>query len=218
MLCDAIQRIPGNSKFEHRYEFATTVKHYWGQNAYIAFQIFYNIALQTSNIAAMIISAQVLDQLFQKTRGHSYALDFQHGKFIKSTTIPTALWCEKGYFSDDYCEEGHELTWVISIGYMIAMAICIPFGYLNLDDNMWFQWFSLAGLLIFTSEFWVCGARFCHVIGSTVLLGNGIGSYASAGWVGVSQHACVRSNRMMPLSGCLFSNHSVSRLPFKSHH
>lgn len=35
------------------------------------------------------------------------------------------------------------------------MAICIPFGYLNLDENMWFQWLSFAGLLIFTIEFYV---------------------------------------------------------------
>lgn len=33
------------------------------------------------------------------------------------------------------------------------MGICIPFGYLNLDDNMWFQWVSVVGLIVFTAEF-----------------------------------------------------------------
>ena len=32
MLCEAMQRIPGNQNFEHRYEFATTVQHYYGRN------------------------------------------------------------------------------------------------------------------------------------------------------------------------------------------
>ena len=42
-----------------RYEFATTVRHYYGRTWYTIFQVFYNLALQTSNIAAMVISAQV---------------------------------------------------------------------------------------------------------------------------------------------------------------
>lgn len=54
-----------------------------------------------------------------------------------------------------------EASFVVSIGFVICMVICIPFGYLNLvlvkrfgpcsdclqDDNMWFQWFSLVGKL-----------------------------------------------------------------------
>ena len=41
------------------YEFATTVRHYYGRTPYIAFQIFYNLSMQASNIAAMIISSKV---------------------------------------------------------------------------------------------------------------------------------------------------------------
>ena len=56
-----MQRIPGNRNFDAqpRYEFATTVKHYYGKSAYVVFQIFYNISLQALNIVAMIVSAQV---------------------------------------------------------------------------------------------------------------------------------------------------------------
>ena len=83
-----------------------------------------------------------------------YALDFEHMKFIKSTGVPTSPWCEKGYFDDGDCALGHELSWVISVGYLLAMGICIPFGYMNLDDNMTFQWISMVGLVLFTVEFW----------------------------------------------------------------
>ncbi len=41
------------------YEFATVVRHYWGGRAYWVFQILYNLSMQASNIASMIISAQV---------------------------------------------------------------------------------------------------------------------------------------------------------------
>lgn len=35
------------------------------------------------------------------------------------------------------------------------MAVAIPLGYINLEDNMKFQWASLAGLLGFTGVFFV---------------------------------------------------------------
>eukprot|EP00730_Choanoeca_flexa_P000797 TRINITY_DN10338_c0_g1_i6.p1 TRINITY_DN10338_c0_g1~~TRINITY_DN10338_c0_g1_i6.p1 ORF type:complete len:603 (+),score=166.30 TRINITY_DN10338_c0_g1_i6:181-1989(+) len=151
MLCEAMQRIPGNFTFEHRYEFATTVRHYYGRTAYIVFQVFYNLSMQASNIAAMIISAKVLDKFIGKIGHHSYALDYIHWKFVKSTGDADNPWCN-GELIDGTCEE---LTWILSIGFLVCMAICIPFGYLNLDENMWFQWLSLAGLLFFTFEFYI---------------------------------------------------------------
>lgn len=39
MLCDAMQRIPGNRDFGRRFEFATTVEHFYGRRAYIIFQV-----------------------------------------------------------------------------------------------------------------------------------------------------------------------------------
>ncbi|EDQ87491.1 uncharacterized protein MONBRDRAFT_37937 [Monosiga brevicollis MX1] len=151
MLCESMQRIPGNFTFEHRYEFATTVRHYYGRTAYIIFQVFYNLSMQASNIAAMIISARVLDKFIGKIAGHSYALDYVHWGFVKSTDDADHPWCA-GDLTSEGCED---LTFVISVGFLICMAICIPFGYLNLDENMWFQWVSLAGLLLFTCEFFV---------------------------------------------------------------
>eukprot|EP00045_Choanoeca_perplexa_P012175 m.131850 g.131850 ORF g.131850 m.131850 type:complete len:607 (+) comp15915_c0_seq3:277-2097(+) len=153
MLCEAMQRIPGNFTFEHRYEFATTVRHYYGRTPYIIFQVFYNLSMQASNIAAMIISSKVLDKFIAKVGRHSYALDYIHWEFIKTSGSSSHPWCH-GDVVDGECQGG-ELTWILSIGFLVCMAICIPFGYLNLDENMWFQWVSLAGLLIFTIEFYV---------------------------------------------------------------
>lgn len=155
MLCEAMQRIPGNFEFNHRYEFATVVLHYYGKKWYTTFQILYNLSLQASNIAAMVISAQVVDLFCHELAGASYALDYQQWppKFIKSTGDPDHPWC-RGPIVDNECVDG-DLTFVLSLGYIICMAICIPFGYLNLDDNMWFQWFSFIGFVACTFEFWV---------------------------------------------------------------
>eukprot|EP00048_Salpingoeca_helianthica_P017002 m.235246 g.235246 ORF g.235246 m.235246 type:complete len:551 (+) comp19959_c0_seq1:41-1693(+) len=155
MLCEAMQRIPGNFEFKQRYEFATTVRHYWGGRAYWLFQILYNLSMQASNIASMIISAQVLDEFVRMIFGRNYALQYQQWppSIIHASSDPDVPWCS-GSVAHGQCS-GETLTFVISLGYVICMAICIPFGYLNLDENMWFQWFSFWGLLGFTMVFWL---------------------------------------------------------------
>lgn len=79
MLCDAMQRIPGNRAFTSRYEvcislclcnelfqspltnlkFASTMGHFWGRKGEIVGQILVVLSLQASNIATIIVSAQV---------------------------------------------------------------------------------------------------------------------------------------------------------------
>jgi len=100
----------------------------------------------------MIISAQVVDNFITRTAGHSYALDFEHWNFVESTGLESAPWCNPHDLHGRQC--AYELKWVLSVGYLLCMAICIPFGWLNLDENMWFQWLSFGGLLLFTFEFW----------------------------------------------------------------
>eukprot|EP00049_Salpingoeca_infusionum_P024384 m.15846 g.15846 ORF g.15846 m.15846 type:complete len:601 (-) comp6803_c0_seq2:384-2186(-) len=193
MLCEAMQRIPGNFNFQHRYEFATVVQFYYGRVPYIIFQLTYNLSMQASNIAAMIISAQVMDSFIQNVAGHSYALNYQQypPKFIASDGTYTHPWkCEIG---SKGCPEDGVLTYVISLGFIICMAICIPFGYLNLDENMWFQWFSLAGLALFTLEFIgqfiynmgredkVCVPNFNYTEPCTYQPNNTMGNYTQTG-------------------------------------
>eukprot|EP00038_Savillea_parva_P004283 m.135992 g.135992 ORF g.135992 m.135992 type:complete len:573 (-) comp11426_c6_seq1:40-1758(-) len=151
MLCEAMQRIPGNNDFNMRYEFATLVRHYYGYYSYIIFQVLYTLSMQASNIAAMIISAQVVDRFIDKVGHASYALNFVTWKLAESHIVPSEglIWCDVG----EHCDPEHDQTWVISLGYIVCAVICIPFGYLNLDENMWFQWFSLVGLVLFTAEF-----------------------------------------------------------------
>jgi len=84
------------------------VRHYYGRKPYIAFQLLYNLSLQASNIAAMIISAQVVDQFCRDIIGGSYALDYQNypPRFVKMTHDPAAKWCSD-VGPDGLCVPGH---------------------------------------------------------------------------------------------------------------
>lgn len=59
MLAEAMQRIPGNRGFSQRYEFVTLMRHYYGRRGFLLGQLLYNLSIQATNIAAMIVCCQV---------------------------------------------------------------------------------------------------------------------------------------------------------------
>jgi hypothetical protein len=76
MLVEAMQRVPGNGALTERWEFCALVGHYFGPRAQTLTSVLYNISLQSTNVAAMIVSAQVLDVFIIYVAGHSVALDY----------------------------------------------------------------------------------------------------------------------------------------------
>eukprot|EP01127_Copromyxa_protea_P014462 TRINITY_DN4031_c0_g1_i1.p1 TRINITY_DN4031_c0_g1~~TRINITY_DN4031_c0_g1_i1.p1 ORF type:complete len:537 (+),score=66.73 TRINITY_DN4031_c0_g1_i1:170-1612(+) len=142
MLCEAMQRIPGNHDFSKRYEFASTMGHYFGRPGEIAGQILVNICLQANNIASIIVAAQVMDDFLIFLFGHTYGVHF----------VPTYAWLDVTAVNDKIFDGE---TYVLSLGYVLCCMICIPFGYFNLDENMWFQWFSFLGMLATLAEFFI---------------------------------------------------------------
>jgi hypothetical protein len=169
-IIQAIRLIPGNQSFEKRIEFSTVVHHYYGHKAYIACQLLYALSLQTLNIASIIACTQVsnrlscacpvhgccccccahpcrvacgcgcayscacvqvMDQFFVFAFGRSYALQFSPSFGFVSTPSPACLespWSESGV--------------VLTLGYLVTMATCMPLGFLNLDQNILFQYVS----------------------------------------------------------------------------
>ena len=125
----AMQRIREITILWKRYEFATTVKHYWGDKWYVASQLLMNICLQCLNIASIIVAAQVMDELFAYCYGET--IGFQYTTMEIRTTQYSDL---------------RDMPNAISAGFIFCMIICLPFGMSSLEENMWFQWFSLFAL------------------------------------------------------------------------
>ncbi|CAI5999286.1 unnamed protein product [Closterium sp. NIES-64] len=138
MMCEAQQRIPGNKGFARRFEYCTLVRHYFGDRWYALAQIGFNAGLLASNIASMIVTSQVLDSVVYRLAGTSYGMDYGQWPpaFIESLATGGAGGnvCAWGTTSSGDCNRS-----VISLGFVLAMAVCIPFARLNLDDNMGFQ-------------------------------------------------------------------------------
>jgi len=122
LLTEALSMIPGNKKFDKHIEFSGMVKFFYGKSWYVVFQVFLNICMQSYNIASIIICALSLDQFLLYIFGKTWALEI----------LPHPAWI----VTDDWkiLYAGTALT--ISAGYMLVAAICLPAGFLNLDDNV----------------------------------------------------------------------------------
>ena len=141
MLCDALQRIPGNHNFDaldphtnQRYEFCGCIRHYMGhiRGSYEMGQVIFNMSLQASNIAAMVASAQTLDDFLVRMCGYSAGYDYWNNHLLSANSSSSdldGLW-------------GGSST-VLTLGLLLTMVICIPFGLKNLEENISFQWVSL---------------------------------------------------------------------------
>ncbi|GAM27241.1 hypothetical protein SAMD00019534_104160 [Acytostelium subglobosum LB1] len=147
-LTESMASIPGNSRFQLRVEFSMLVRFYFGKWGYILAQVFINVALQATNIASIIVCAQVMDSMivfiFKRTCGlemYPHAFHWTCVDQLTGTTSP---------FVDMYM--------FFTIGYLIVLVIIIPLGFLNLEDNIIVQIASFVIMLIITSS-WV--VMFC---------------------------------------------------------
>jgi len=177
-LCDAIARIPGNQNFDKRIEFSTAFHHYYGHWGYLFSQIGLVLCLMSQALSSIIAVAPIMDQfivfLFHKT----FALDVSHSGFI--------TWSDSVCDSINYvhnhpagCVPFDGEGYVVTLGYIVTLAMIMPMGIMNLEDNIWIQYLSFLMLVVLMLEFFyhfihmglhpatvsVVGTDFSHVLG-----------------------------------------------------
>ncbi|EGD79867.1 hypothetical protein PTSG_10151 [Salpingoeca rosetta] len=138
MYCEAMRKIPGNEHFRGRIEYSSIVAYYFGRKAYIAAQIGLNGALQSLNVISVIQSAQVMDNAISAIFGHSCGVNVSPFALeINGTRLHESV---KGWSCIDTNDIESGNAWgchlIVSMGFLVALAIAIPMGYFKLDDNM----------------------------------------------------------------------------------
>lgn len=156
MYAEAMRKIPGNEHFCGRIEYTSIVKHYFGPCWYAFAQMGLNGALQSLNIISVIQSAQVMDSLISSIFGNSCALNL--------TPFYNVLHGHNVAGSDDFfsCMNVNEVdsgsAWgchvVVSAGFVLVLALTIPWGMFNLEDNIIYQVVAFT-LLIVVIIMWV---------------------------------------------------------------
>lgn len=154
--------------FRSRIEYTSIVDYYFGRKAYIAAQIGLNGALQSLNIISVVQSAQVMDNAISAIFGQSCGFNLTPFGIDSTDGNSTLLSASTDFWS---CLDTNDVTgsgngWgchvILSMGYIVALAITLPMGYFNLDDNM----------IVQVQRNGVCTQFFFAVLGICGLWGN----------------------------------------------
>ena len=150
-LVKTMQLIPGNECYQQRFEFTNVAKHFLSDGQFKVVFLLFIVSLLSSAIPLIIQSAQIMDFMLVAIFGETCGLQF----------TPGVQWVCTSNSASDVAPFGADIV-ILSIGVVAIAALCIPVGYLNLDDNMniqvgatlsmvailsiWFVFFSTLGL------------------------------------------------------------------------
>mmetsp|Transcript_7988 Transcript_7988/g.18213 ORF Transcript_7988/g.18213 Transcript_7988/m.18213 type:complete len:574 (-) Transcript_7988:33-1754(-) len=170
-LTDSIARIPGNSRFDRRIEFACVFEEFFGPRMKRVAQIMLIICLFSQILSGIIATSQVVDSLvvFVNPTRSTYALQiFPEFKTLKwtapdqpqdhlsnatrwgSTPPPVIPICTG---SDSVPFQHGDAGAVITLGYVLLFIFLTPFSFRTLDESIGSQKFAFVLLIVFTVSF-----------------------------------------------------------------
>ncbi|KAF9306503.1 hypothetical protein BGZ74_005471 [Mortierella antarctica] len=135
-ICDAMTNVPGNDQLQSNIEFSNLVLCFFGKRYQVLVQVICFLAVQTNNIASIAVCAQLFDnlliRLFHRTCGIEI---YPSPSFVcVAEQLPTA-----SPFSG---------VMIISAGVIVALALIVPLGLMNLSENIWIQMVSAVCILL----------------------------------------------------------------------
>lgn len=153
-LCKTVAWMRGNRHFQRRVEFSGLAQVLFPKPLYLFTVCVLIFSFMSNNIAAIVVSAQVMDSTLIAIAHKTCALVVLAGAGNTSAHGPFTCLSEiEGEISDS--PFGND--YVISIGFLVVMAAVVPLGYLNLDENMWVQ---VGGIVLLAACVFVWMAQF----------------------------------------------------------
>lgn len=140
-MVDAMSRMPGNAHFTERVELTTLSRRLFPRWAHTLTVVMFVLALQAANIASIIVSAQTMDLTLVAIRDTCGLELYPHFRWVCHSADGT-----------DITPFGN--IYVISLGFLIVLAIAVPLGFVNLDDNIIVQNVS-AVIMFIIIGFWI---------------------------------------------------------------
>lgn len=139
LLIEAFARIPSDRVPPSGIEYVDGLA-FWlrlGPAGTEVLRVLYAFTLQALNVVAIIVCAQILDQLIALVFGSSVLVD------------PLAFAVRRSGPDGEFSLAG--LPCPITLGLVVAAIVFLPMSFLPLCENMRYQWASLVALLAFTA-------------------------------------------------------------------
>ena len=125
LLCQSIALIPGNARYDRRFEFSSCIRYYWPRSLHRLSSVMLNTTIQCYNLASIVICAQSIDQALIELFGRTFAL----------TLYPTPAFTAINQQSFDALTNG-SFSLSITLGYLLVVLLFMPTCFQNLDDNV----------------------------------------------------------------------------------
>lgn len=162
-LIRAMAHVTGNEEFQGRVEYTPLCKAVFPRWLYLITMISFLVVLQASNVSSIVEGAQIVDLAALNIAGHNCAFQFFAGKMEDSslneyTHYGPIVCVEKvPNATSDGCDVVYDCVfgnnWFgISPGMVLTALVSLPMGYVNLDENIWFQVFSAVVLVLICVE------------------------------------------------------------------
>ncbi|KAI9272398.1 transmembrane amino acid transporter protein-domain-containing protein [Helicostylum pulchrum] len=141
-VCEALSNIRGNEKFQAKVELTTIAQVYLGTKYHYFFQLMLFLALQSVNVASIIIAAQTFDNMLITVFKGSCGLGVYPGGWF-------CISGDESFNPDDY--------FIFTFGFLLTAVMVVPLGFFSLVENIVVQMTSfivLAAILVqWTVEF-----------------------------------------------------------------
>ncbi|KAF9155956.1 hypothetical protein BG015_007863 [Linnemannia schmuckeri] len=141
-ICEAMTQVPGNEHFQSNVEFNNLVECFFGRRYHLLVQIICFLAMQTTNIASIAVSAQLFDnlliQIFHRTCGIQI---IPHAAFV----CVTEQLASASPFSG---------VMMMTAGVLLALSMILPLALLKLSENIWLQLASFILILLIVTQ-WI---------------------------------------------------------------
>ena len=144
MLARAMAHVRGNEKFQGSIEYTNLCRAVFPMWLYYGIMVAFLLFFQFSNISQIVESAQVLDYLLLVAFNKTCALEMTPDLQFECITHNPSMGLSDSPFGATKI--------VISLGMILTLAISLPLGYVNLDDNIWFQYFSAVVMIVIWLE------------------------------------------------------------------
>ena len=136
LLARVMTHIAGNRSFEQRIEFANVLETYLPRWAFLAALFALVATFVASNISNVVVSAQVADDILLQAAGRTCALVLYPAPAAGTSAFQCVTLDAVG---SQISDSPFGASYVISAGYMLVAAVCVPLSYVALDENIVFQ-------------------------------------------------------------------------------
>jgi amino acid permease len=138
-MARTLSSFASNGTFSKRMEYSTMIKYLLPKWAYLAAMLTLCASFFSQNLANIILTSQVMDETLLGLFGGTCAI----------TLYPSvAPVCVLASATSSHTDSPFGDAYAVSIGYVLVLGICIPLGYLNLDDNIGMQIGGMALTLV----------------------------------------------------------------------